>query len=361
MDDLQPGRRVVVRYSLEPGDTHSTSDALGVVTAVDEAGLEIDTKRGPLRIARDQILLVHEVPPAPTKAGRTHEIVSGVDLRRISAAAWLPHDVSWLHVENLRNEGTEAAAEVSLLQKGWLLRHSESATRRANSCLPVTATGLGWEQGLDAVEEWYRTRGKPSRVQIYSADDSSTLAPECEGLAPLLSARGYTPSEATLLLTGATAEAAGGASSPAEAAAAGLIIDVSDAPTSEHFAAWTSQRNPGEEPDSAEAFKTLIEADQPCEFVTAYAEHPDGSRTMVAACRVVERSKWGVITNLITRPDLRRRGAGRSVVAAAAALLAQRGVRSYLVDVESSNEASLGLFTSLGATVRHRSWYAEAR
>ncbi|WP_444500396.1 putative acetyltransferase, partial [Brevibacterium aurantiacum] len=175
MDDLQPGRRVVVRYSLAPGDTHSTSDALGVVTAVDEAGLEIDTKRGPLR--------------------------SAVDLRRISAAAWLPHDVSWLHVENLRNEGTEAAAEVSLLQKGWLLRHSESATRRANSCLPVTDTGLGWEQGLDAVEEWYRARGRPSRVQIYSADDSSTLAPECEGLAPLLSARGYTPSEATLLLS----------------------------------------------------------------------------------------------------------------------------------------------------------------
>ena len=133
MDDLQPGRRVVVRYSLEPGDTHSTSDALGVVTAVDAAGLEIDTKRGPLRIARDQVLLVHEVPPAPTKAGRTHEVVSAVDLRRISAAAWLPHDVSWLHVENLRNEGTESAAEVSLLQKGWLLRHSESATRRANS------------------------------------------------------------------------------------------------------------------------------------------------------------------------------------------------------------------------------------
>ena len=40
--------------------------------------------------------------------------------------------------------------------------------------------------------------------------------------------------------------------------------------------------------------------------------HPDGSRTMVATCRVVERSKWGVITNLVTRPDLRRRGAGRA-------------------------------------------------
>src|SRR5699024_1748440 len=63
VDELQAGRRVVVRYSLDPGDTHSTSDALGLVTAVHEAGVEIDTKRGPLRIPRSQILLVHEVPP----------------------------------------------------------------------------------------------------------------------------------------------------------------------------------------------------------------------------------------------------------------------------------------------------------
>lgn len=361
MDDLQIGRRVVVRYALDPGDTHSTSDALGVVTAANDAGVDIDTKRGPLHIARTQILLVHEVPPAPTKTGRTHEIVSAVDLRRISAAAWLPEDVSWLHVENLRNEDPEQQAEIGLLQKGWLLRSSDSATRRANSCLPVTASGLGWEQSLDAVEEWYRTRGRPSRIQIYSTDDSPTLAPECEGLAPLLSARGYSPSEAVLLFTGATIEAADGASSPAEAAAPGLLIDVSDAPTEEHFAAWTSQRSPGDAAGSADAFRRLIAADQPCEFVTAYAQHPDGSRSMVAACRVVERSKWGVITNLITRPDLRRRGAGRAVARAAAALLSQRGVRSYLVDVESSNEASIALFTSLGAAVRHRSWYAEQR
>src|SRR5699024_5614672 len=162
-------------------------------------------------------------------------------------------------------------------QKGWLLRSSACSTRRANSALPVTDSGLGWEQGLDAVEEWYRTREQPSRIQIYSADDSSTLAPECQGLAPLLSARGYTPSEA-----------ADGASAPAEAAADGLRIEVADAPTSEHLAAWTSQRSPGQTPAAAEAFRGLITADQPCEFVTAYAQHPDGSRSMVAVCRVVE-------------------------------------------------------------------------
>ena len=354
MDDLQPGKRVVVRYSLEAGESHSTSDALGVVNNVDDASVEIETKRGPIRIARDQIMLVHEVPPAPTRTGKTHEIISAVDLRRISAAAWLPHDISWLHVENLRNEAADTPMDVDLLQKGWLLRNSDSVTRRANSCLPVTGTGMAWEQTLDAVEAWYAAREKPSCVQIYSADDSSTLAPECAGLAPLLSARGYSPSEAVFLLTGATAEAAAGAHQPGDAAAPGLSIDVSEAPTTLHYAAWTNERDPGSE----EAFHSLVEAADPCQFITAYADHPDGSRTMVASCRVVERNKWGVVSNLVTHPDLRRRGAGRSVIRAAAALLSQRGVRSYLVDVGADNEASLSLFTSLGATVRHRSWYA---
>ena len=55
-----------------------------------------------------------------------------------------------------------------------------------------------------------------------------------------------------------------------------------------HYAAWTSERDPG----SADAFRSLIEASDPCQFVTAYADHPDGSRTMVASARIVERSKW---------------------------------------------------------------------
>lgn len=352
MDELQPGRRVVVRYALEPGETHSSTDALGVVGAVDEVSVEIETKRGPVSIPRAQILLVHEVPPAPTRPGRTHEIVSAVDLRRISAAAWLPSDISWLHAENLRNESRDTDDDLGLLQKGWLLRSSTSATRRANSALPVTETGMGWEQSLDAVEAWYASRQKPARVQIYSADDSNDLAEPCAGLAPLLSSRGYTASEATFLLTGATVEAAGRVTSPSEAALPGLSIVVTEEPTDVHYAAWTSERDEGDE------FSALIEAADPCQFVTAWAEHPDGSRSMVATCRVVERSKWGVITNLVTRPDLRRRGAGRSVAVAASALLAQRGVRSYLADVESTNDASLALFASLGAKVRHRYWYA---
>ncbi|RBP66283.1 FR47-like protein [Brevibacterium sanguinis] len=352
MDELQPGRRVVVRYALEAGESHGSTDALGIVRGVDEVAVEIETKRGPVVVPRDRILLVHEVPPAPTRSGRTHEIVSAVDLRRISAAAWLPRDISWLHVENLRNESRDADDDIGLLQKGWLLRSSSSATRRANSALPVMETGMGWEQSLDAVEAWYSSRGRPAQVQIYSADDTPVLAEACAGLGPLLSARGYTPSPATFLLTGATAEAAGRVTSPSDAALPGLSIVVSEEPTPTHYAAWTSEREEGDE------FPDLIEAADPCQFVTAYAEHPDGSRSLVSACRVVERNKWGVITNLITRPDLRRRGAGRSVVVATCALLATRGVRSYLVDIESTNEASLALFASLGATVRHRYWYA---
>ena len=69
-------------------------------------------------------------------------------------------------------------------------------------------------------------------------------------------------------------------------------------------------------------------------------------------------NRWAVVTNLVTHPGLRRRGAGRAIVRAALATAAGRGVRSYLVDVEADNAASLALFESLGATVAQRSWYA---
>jgi ribosomal protein S18 acetylase RimI-like enzyme len=110
-------------------------------------------------------------------------------------------------------------------------------------------------------------------------------------------------------------------------------------------------------PDRA-AFTRLLTSGEQVQFVSAWAHHPDGSRSPVAACRLAEVNRWAVVTNLVTHPQLRRRGAGRATVRAALATAAGRGVRSYLVDVEADNTASLALFESIGATVAQRSWYA---
>lgn len=345
---LRPGIRVVLRY----GDGDGATDALGMVEDVTEATVTVATKRGPVVVERSAILVAHEVPPAPVRTGQPHRVLSAVDLRRISAAAWLPPTSTWLHADNVR---AEAAGAEDFVQTGWLLRSAPgTASRRANTALPLDAPGMPVAQALDAVEAWYEAQGAQPGVQIFSADDSAALAPECAELGPLLRERGYTPSAPVLLLTGATREAAAGATRAAEAALPGLSIEVADAPAPE----FVTVLGPGPDQPGRVELTALLTAGEQVQFLTAWAHHPDGSRSPVAVCRLTEVNRWAVVTNLVTQPGLRRRGAGRALVRAALATAAGRGVRSYLVDVAADDEASLGLFSSLGATVAQRSWFA---
>lgn len=345
---LRPGIRVVLRYR----DGEGATDALGTVEDVTDTTVTVLTKRGPAVVDRAAILVAHEVPPAPVRTGRPHEVVSAVDLRRISAAAWLPPESTWLHADNVR---AEAQGATDFVQAGWLLRSEPGAsTKRANSALPLDDPGMPVAQALEAVESWYESRDVPPMVQIFSADASSALDPACADLGPLLRERGYVPSPPTLLLTGATREAAAGATRAADAALPGLAIDMTEAPSEDVVTAL------GLTPDHPEheAYTRLLTGGEQVQFFSAWAQHPDGSRTLVAACRMAEVNRWAVVTNLVTQPALRRRGAGRAVVRAALATAAGRGVRSYLVDVTADNAASLALFESLGASVAQRSWYA---
>lgn len=345
---LRPGIRVVLRYH----DGESATDALGTVEDLTDDTVTVLTKRGSTVVQRDSILLAHEVPPAPVRTGRPHEVVSAVDLRRISAAAWLPPASTWLHSDNVR---AEAAGATNFVQAGWLLRAEPAASsKRANSTLPLDDPGMPAAQALDAVENWYAARDARPMVQIYSTDSSSTLVPGCAELGPLLRERGYEAMPPTLLLTGATREAAAGATRAADAALPGLTIEVVDSPSEDYLAALGYPADH----EGHEAYGRLLTSGEQVQFLTAWADHPDGSRSPVAACRLVEVSRWAVVTNLVTQPALRRRGAGRAIVRAALATAAGRGVRSFLADVEADNTASVALFESLGASVAQRSWYA---
>lgn len=345
---LRPGIRVVLRYR----DGDSATDALGTVEDVTDDTVTVRTKRGPTVVQREAILLAHEVPPAPVRTGMPHEVVSAVDLRRISAAAWLPPESTWLHSDNVR---AEAAGATDFVQTGWLLRSEPAApSKRANSTVPLDDPGMPTAQALDAVENWYTSRDARPMVQIYSADASSALAPGCVELGPLLRERDYEALPPTLLLTGATREAAAGATRAADAALPGLTIEVADSPSEDYLAALGYPTDH----EGHEAYRRLLTSGEQVQFLTAWANHPDGSRSPVAACRLVEVSRWAVVTNLVTQPALRRRGAGRAIVRAALATAASRGVRSFLADVEADNAASIALFESLGAAVAQRSWYA---
>ncbi|WP_298459473.1 hypothetical protein [uncultured Cellulomonas sp.] len=60
------GTRVVVRHRLPDG---RLTDALGELAEVDDAGLMIATRRGPVRVAGADVVLGKPVPPPPPRRG----------------------------------------------------------------------------------------------------------------------------------------------------------------------------------------------------------------------------------------------------------------------------------------------------
>ncbi|WP_156251802.1 hypothetical protein [Pseudactinotalea terrae] len=57
----EPGMRVVVRYRNDEG---SFSDAVGELVRVDDDGVEVATKRGPVSVSAAAIAIGKRVPPA---------------------------------------------------------------------------------------------------------------------------------------------------------------------------------------------------------------------------------------------------------------------------------------------------------
>ena len=67
---LTPGVRVVVRRRLGPDEELLYSDVLGELLAVDDDGVLIETRRGPVHVPGQDIALAKTVPPAPARRPR---------------------------------------------------------------------------------------------------------------------------------------------------------------------------------------------------------------------------------------------------------------------------------------------------
>ncbi|KGM01249.1 hypothetical protein Q760_02835 [Cellulomonas cellasea DSM 20118] len=64
------GTRVVVRRRLGPEEEHLYTDVLGEVTRVDDDGVQVTTRRGPVDVPGTEIVLGKVVPPAPPRRPR---------------------------------------------------------------------------------------------------------------------------------------------------------------------------------------------------------------------------------------------------------------------------------------------------
>ena len=191
---FSPGTRVVVRYT----DNGSLTDALGEVLETTPTHLRIATKRGPVDVPKDAIETGHEIPPAPTRPGKLHEIVSAEDLRKVAAATWSPREIAWLHADNL---ASELRGEDPKVLSGWLLRSApatsavntstSNTSTAANSALPISDPGMPTQEALSLAVTWLKERGSTPHILIHTRAHSSELSPASQQVAPLLRGVGY--------------------------------------------------------------------------------------------------------------------------------------------------------------------------
>ncbi|MCO7194674.1 hypothetical protein, partial [Pseudonocardia sp. McavD-2-B] len=86
LDELA-GRRVALRHRIAPEGAPGPrlTDAVGELTPDGPDAVVVHTRSGPVRIARDAVVAVREVPPAPARRASR----AAVDrLERVRAAAW---------------------------------------------------------------------------------------------------------------------------------------------------------------------------------------------------------------------------------------------------------------------------------
>src|SRR5262245_18420300 len=93
--------------------------------------------------------------------------------------------------------------------------------------------------------------------------------------------------------------------------AGGLVVRISQAPTTEGLEVWYAIHGQGSDPRTE--WEMLSRVNQP----SAYASAVDGDR-VVAVDRAVAVCGWAGVFGMATLPDARGRGAGRGIVGALA-------------------------------------------
>jgi ribosomal protein S18 acetylase RimI-like enzyme len=294
------GSRVVVRRIVGVRNNRPLfSDALGELVEVDEAGLTVATRTGPVRIRYGDIQAAKRVPPGVREVTR---------LEHLGNAAW-PAPV----VDRLGD---------------WLLRAADGWTGRANTALPIGSPGMGRDAAIDAVAEWYAAHGLPPRMNV--------PLPLCAALDRALDARGWARSMPSLVLTAPLAAVL--AAAPPRPDLPPVRLD--RAPT----AAWLAvvDRRKGTLPPAAHHVLTAARQ------VRCASVDEDQA---IARGAVVDGHLH--IALLEVAGAARRRGLARHVTRALAEWAASEGAGTAFLQVEAENAAALALYGSLGFTEHH--------
>ena len=319
------GLRVVVRRLL-PGRSGPTggpamTDLIGMLEEWGEKTVTVRTEGGTqVVIDRSDIVAGKPVPARPSI--RLRVPVLEAELRAMD---------SWPAAE------TERVGD-------WVLRAAAGFSSRANSALLVGDPGLPWPEAVHRMEEFYRARGLPARVQTMTgAEETARLL-----RVGWVSARSSDAEVGFQLAAVARARRAVRGLLPPNPPA----VSLADTVTKGWLADDARARSHGQ------AALSVLQGPAQVSFATVV----DTSGSVVAKGRAAlsERADvWLGISDLSVSADHRRRGLAVTVLDALLAWGAERGATTAYLQTPQDNTAALSLYERLGFTVHHTYRYLQ--
>ncbi|MFB9375576.1 GNAT family N-acetyltransferase [Kineococcus gynurae] len=313
--DLVVGARVVVRHRHPDG---SAGDALGELVADDGETLTVETRRGPVVVARSAVLAAKGVPPAPARRAAPHRALDAEQLQRVTHEHWRSRE------------------QVPL--GDWLLRAHDGFSSRANSALAVGDPGRPLAEAVAAVEAFYAQRGLPPLMSVPGAVDEPTALTEH------LAGAGWTPRAETLVMTAARLDVEPLASPPP-----GFVVEREPRPSAD----WLSLYRGGVPEVGVEVLCSA--ADQVFVSVRETAS-PD----VVAVGRGSLSPGWLGLSAVEVCDSYRRRGLATLVLAELLRWGATRSATSVFLQVTTENTGARAMWSRAGFEEHSRYHYRAA-
>jgi GNAT superfamily N-acetyltransferase len=305
------GQRVVVRRLVRgetgPSGGPAMTDLLGICESWDAESMTVRAEDGVLTTIRlADIVSGKPVPPRPSRFAR----LSPDEVEDRATAFFVPRETAHLG--------------------DWVPRYTGGVNARPNSLLPVGDPRVPLDEAIETTLRFYAERGRPACAQVVVGSPVQQALEE----------RGWTalrPGEADteVLLAGVAA---------VQRALVGI-----DTSRVAHADAISREWLSGNE--SALANYDAVAASLALADATFATIDEEGEQ--LAHGRVNLRGDWGFVADLMVRPDRRRQGLARTMMAGLTEWAAEAGASVLLLQVVADNTAAQQLYAELGFERHH--------